>query len=44
MIGILDVMEVEIWLPDQISDVPMGRKSAVSSLATFLHITDRQVA
>ena len=44
MIGILDVMEVEIWLPDQISAVPMGCKSAVSSMATFLPINDGQVA
>ena len=43
-IGILDVMEVEIWLPDQISVVPMGCKSAVSTVPTFLPITDGYVA
>ena len=44
MIGILAVTEVKIWLPDQISAVPMGCKSAVSSVATFLPIIDGQVA
>ena len=44
MIGFLVVMEAEIWIPDQISDVPMGCKSAVSSVATFLPITDGHVA
>jgi len=44
MIGILVVMEAEIWLPDQISAVPMGCKSAVSSMATFLSIIDGHVA
>jgi len=44
MVGILDVMECEIWLPDQMSDVPMGCKSVVSSVATFLSITDGHVA
>ncbi len=44
MIGILAVMESEIWLPDQISALPMGYKSAVSSVATFMPISDGHVA
>ena len=44
MIGILALMESEIWLPDQISAVSMGFKSAVSSVATFLPITYGHVA
>ncbi len=44
MVGILAVIECEIWLPDQMSAVPMGCKSAVSSVATFLSITDGHVA
>ncbi len=44
MIGIMVVMESEIWLPDQISVLPMGCKSAVSSVATFLPIIDGHVA
>ena len=44
IIGILAVTEAEILLPDQISAVPMGCKSAVSSVATFLPITDGHVA
>ena len=44
MVGIQDVMESEIWLPDQMSTVPMGCKSTVSSVATFLPIIDWHVA
>ena len=44
MVGILAVMEIEIWLPDQMSAVPTGCKSAVRSVATFLPITDGHVA
>jgi hypothetical protein len=44
MMGILAVMEAEIWMLDQISAIPMGCKSAVSSVATFLPITDGHVA
>ena len=44
MIGILTEMEVEIWLPNQISDVPRGCKFAVSSVAMFLPIIDGHVA
>ena len=44
MIGILDVMEAEICLPNQISVAPMGCKSALSSVAPFLPITDGHVA
>jgi hypothetical protein len=44
MIGVLAVMEAEIWSPDHISAVPMGCKFAVSSLATFLPIIDVHVA
>ena len=44
MIGILVVMDSEIWLPDQIYVLPMRCRSAVSSVATFLPITAGHVA
>ncbi len=44
VIGILDVIVVDICLPDQISMPPMGCRSAVSRVATFLPITDGNVA
>ena len=44
VIGILDVMEVEIWLPAQVVVSPIGWRFAVSSVATFLPMTNGQVA
>ena len=44
MIGILVVIDADIWLLDYISDSPMGCKSAVISVATFLPMTDGHVA
>jgi hypothetical protein len=38
------VREVEIWFPDQISVSPRGWRSANINVATFLPITDGQVA
>ncbi len=43
MIGILAVIEADVWLLDQISVSPMGYKSAVSSVATFLPMTEGHV-
>jgi len=44
VMGILDVMEVDIWLPAKIVVSPIGWRFAVSSVATFLPMTDGQVA
>jgi len=44
MMGSLDVMEVDIWLPAQIAVSPIGWRFAVSSVATFLPMTEGQVA
>ncbi len=42
--GILVVMEADIWLPAQIVVSSLGWGSVVSSVATFLPMTDGQVA
>ncbi len=42
--GILDVIVFDIWLPDQISMLPMGCRSAASRVATFLPMTDGHMA
>ena len=43
VMGILVAIEFAIWLPFQIYMVPIGWMSAVSSVATFLPMTDGQV-
>ena len=42
--GILAVIEADIWLPAHIVVSPMGCRSAVSSVATFLPMSEGQVA
>ena len=42
--GILDVMEADIWLPAQIVVSPIRWRFAVSSVAKFLPMMDEQVA
>jgi hypothetical protein len=42
--GSLEVMEVDIWLPAQIVVSPIGWRFAVSNAATFLPMTEGQVA
>jgi hypothetical protein len=44
MMEILAVMEADILLPDQISVSPMGLRSAVRSVATFLSMTEGHLA
>jgi len=44
MIGILVAIEVFIWLLGQIYVAPMGCKSALSSVAMFLPMSDGHVA
>ncbi len=41
-IGILVAMEVDIWLPDQISGPPTGWRSAISKVAMLLASMDGQ--
>ena len=38
------MIEADIWLPAQIGVSPIGCRYAVSSVATFLPMTDGQVA
>ena len=44
VVEFLAVIEADIWLPAHIGVSPIGCSSAVSSVATFLPITDGQVA
>jgi hypothetical protein len=38
------VIEADIWLPDQISALPMGCKSSVNSVATLMPMIEGHVA
>ncbi len=44
VMGSLEVMDVDIWLPSQIIVPPVGWRYVVSRVATFLPLTDGQVA
>ena len=44
VMGVISVIEADIWLPVQIAVSPIVCRSAVSSLSTFLPMTNGQVA